>query len=67
MLAKEGYILFKVFLGKEEINLPRDSKTKANQIRTVDKRRLVKYLAKITSSQTKAAEKAILIHLGINQ
>jgi len=47
MLAKENYILFKVFLSKEEINLPRNSKTKANQIRTVDKRRLVRYLAKI--------------------
>jgi len=67
MLAKENYILFKVFPSKEEINLPRDSKTKANQIRTVDKRRLVKYLAKITNSQMKAAGKAILIHLGIIQ
>jgi len=47
MLAKENYILFKVFTSKEEINLPRDSKTKANQIRTVYKRRLVRYLAKI--------------------
>ena len=58
---------FEVFLSKEEINLSKDSKIKTNQIRTVDKRRLVKYLAKITSSQMKAAEKAILIHLGIDQ
>jgi len=58
---------FEVFLSKEEINLSKDSKIKANQIRTVDKRRLVKYLAKITNSQMKAAEKTILIHLGIDQ
>jgi len=58
---------FEIFLSKEEINLSKDSKIKANQIRTVDKRRLVKYLAKINNSQMKASEKAILIHLGIDQ
>jgi mRNA-degrading endonuclease toxin of MazEF toxin-antitoxin module len=39
MLTKESYILFEVLPSKEEINLPRDSKTKANQIRNVDRRR----------------------------
>lgn len=56
---------FETFISGEESGLPRDSKIKSNQIRTVDKRRLVKYLARISEEKLKQVERAILIHLGI--
>lgn len=38
---------------------------KANQIRTVDKRRLLKFLTELSGEKLAEVERAILIHLGI--
>ena len=35
---------FEVFLPREETNLPKDSKVKCNQIRTVDKKKLANFV-----------------------
>ncbi|HOP95658.1 MAG TPA: type II toxin-antitoxin system PemK/MazF family toxin [Dictyoglomaceae bacterium] len=56
---------FEVFLSKEEEHLSLDSKIKCNQIRTVDKRRLIKLLGKVTEEKLKEVDKALLIHLGM--
>jgi mRNA interferase MazF len=56
---------FETFLSHQETRLPRDSKAKSNQIRTIDKRRLIKLLAKLSSEKLTEVEQAILIHLGI--
>lgn len=56
---------FEVLLLKEEANLPKDSKIKSNQIRTIDKKRLVSFLGKVTKKRLIEIEQALLIHLGI--
>jgi len=56
---------FEIFLSKEETNLPKDSKVKCNQIRTVDKKRLAKFVGNLSSERLKNVEQALLIHLGI--
>lgn len=56
---------FEVFLSKEETRLPKDSKVKCNQVRTVDKKRLVNFLGTLSSERLKDIEQALLIHLGI--
>jgi mRNA interferase MazF len=55
---------FEVFLPKGTAELPKDSKVKADQVRTLDKRRLIKYLGKLKKNEIKAVEKALAIHLG---
>ncbi len=56
---------FEVFLPKGEGNLINDSKAKCNQIRTIDKLRIQKKFGNISNEKLKEAEKAILIHLDI--
>ncbi len=56
---------FEVLLSKEETSLPKDSKVKCNQIRTVDKKRLVNFVGTLSSEKLKVIEKALRIHLGI--
>lgn len=56
---------FEIYLPKGEGNLTNDSKAKANQIRTIDKQRLVKKFGKISKEKLSEIEEAILIHLGI--
>lgn len=56
---------FEVLLLKEEGLLPNDSKIKCNQIRTIDKIRLIKSSGNVTENILKETEKALLIHLGI--
>lgn len=56
---------FEVLLTKEEAKIQKDSKIKCNQIRTIDKKRLVKFLSHIPDEKIKEIEHAILIHLGI--
>lgn len=56
---------FEAFLPKSETNLPVDSKVKANQIRTADKKRLVKFLGNVPPDRVCEIEDAVLIHLGI--
>ena len=57
---------FEVFVSKKESILPKDSKVKCNQIRTVDKRRLIKFLSKLSEEKLDKVKQAILIHIGIS-
>jgi len=56
---------FEVFLSKEETHLPKNSKVKCNQIRTVDKKRLVSLVGALSSESLKEIKQALLIHLSI--
>ena len=56
---------FEVFLSKGSGNLPKDSKVKADQIRTLDKRRIVRVIGKLTKDEIDAIEKALKIHLAL--
>jgi mRNA interferase MazF len=56
---------FEVFLPRDFGGLPKDSKVKADQIRTLDKARLAKLLGKADQKQIAAIDKAIKIHLGM--
>ncbi|NIP39263.1 MAG: type II toxin-antitoxin system PemK/MazF family toxin [Candidatus Dadabacteria bacterium] len=56
---------FEVLLPKGSGKLAKDSKAKCNQVRTVDKRRLVKKTGNLPKSLIKELENAIIIHLGI--
>jgi mRNA interferase MazF len=58
---------FEVFLPKGTANLPKDSKVKADQIRTIDKRRLIKYIGTLEEDEMESTEKAVKIHLGLNE
>jgi len=57
---------FEVFIPKIETGLPKDSKIKCNQIRTVDIMRLLKCAGQITEEMLKKVEEALLIHIGIS-
>jgi mRNA interferase MazF len=54
---------FEVYLAKGTANLPKNSKVKADQIRTLDKSRLVKLIGGLETSEIEAIEKALKIHL----
>jgi mRNA interferase MazF len=54
---------FEVYLGKGIGNLPKNSKVKADQIRTLDKSRLVKLIGELGKTDIEAIEKALKIHL----
>ena len=56
---------FEIFLPKGMGNLPKDSKVKADQIRTLDKRRFVKYIGSVNVEIMREVEKALMIHLQI--
>lgn len=56
---------FEIFLPTGEGNLTKDSKAKANQIRTIDKLRLKRQFGKISEEKLMEIEQAILIHLEI--
>ena len=56
---------FEVFLPKGRGNLPKDSKVKADQIRTLDKARLVKRIGKLGDDEIAEIDKAIRVHLGV--
>lgn len=55
---------FEVFL-KKSMALKKDSKTLLNQIRAIDKRRLVKRLGSIDESELQNVDRAIKISLGL--
>lgn len=57
---------FETLLLKEECGIPVDSKVKSNQVRTLDKRRLIKFLCRISQEKLKQVERSLLIHLGIS-
>ncbi|MEE8431151.1 MAG: type II toxin-antitoxin system PemK/MazF family toxin [Candidatus Desulfatibia sp.] len=56
---------FEVFLKKRIGNLPKNSKTKADQIRTLDKSRIVKFIGALEKKELDLIDKAILIHLDL--
>jgi len=56
---------FEVFLDQGKGNLPKNSKIKADQIRTLDKRRLVKSIGVLPEEDMRLVDKAIHIHLDI--
>jgi len=57
---------FEVFLPKGAGNLPKDSKVKADQIRTLDKSRLLTLVGKLEREEIIQIEKAIKIHLELS-
>jgi len=57
---------FEVFLAKGAGNLPKNSKIKADQIRTLDKRRIVKFIGTLEKREIGLIDKAIKIHLALS-
>jgi mRNA interferase MazF len=57
---------FEVFLPKGAGDLPRDSKVKADQIRTLDKGRIVTPIGKLEKGEMVHIDKAIKIHLALS-
>ncbi len=57
---------FEVFLPEGAGNLPKNSKVKADQIRTLDKSRLISLVGKLEEEQIVRIEKAIRIHLELS-
>ena len=55
---------FEVFLPRGRANLPKDSKIKADQIRTLDKIRMIKSIGILDAKDLDAIDKAMKIHLG---
>lgn len=56
---------FELLLQKGSANLPKESKVKADQIRTLDKRRLIKRFGRLTEEQISLIDEAIKIHLAL--
>ncbi len=56
---------FEIFLPKGTGNLPKNSKVKADQIRTLDKSRLIKKIGGLEQKVVTDIEKAMKIHLGM--
>ena len=54
---------FEVFLVKGSGNLPKDSKVKTDQIRTIDKMRVFSQIGRLRVNEIAEIEKAIRIHL----
>lgn len=54
---------FETFMPKTETDLPVDSKIKSNQIRTVDKKRLIKLIGNVSEEKLKEVRQALFIHL----
>ena len=58
---------FEVAITSKTAGLAKDSKAKCQQIRTIDKIRLVKLFGNISSAELKQSEHALMVHLGIEQ
>lgn len=56
---------FETLLPQGSADLPHQSKVKCNQIRTVDKQRLVKFIGKLDHEIIKQVERSLLLHLDI--
>ena len=56
---------FEVFLPKESGNLPKNSKVKADQIRTIDRIRIIRFIGELKKNLIEDIEKAIKIHLDL--
>jgi mRNA interferase MazF len=57
---------FEVSLPKGSGNLPKDSKVKADQIRTIDKTRIGSVIGKLNTLDIQEIEKAVKIHLDLS-
>lgn len=58
---------YEVVVNPTESGLKNDSKIKANQIRTIDKRRIGKKLGSLSLPKMEEVNQAILIHLAIDE
>ena len=56
---------FEVFLAKGSGNLPKDSKVKADQIRTLDKARIVTLIGKLRKDDIDSIDGALRVHLAL--
>jgi mRNA interferase MazF len=56
---------FEVILRKGTANLPKDSKVKADQIRTLDKSRISKFFGRLSDKEMEAVNNSIIIHLDL--
>ena len=56
---------FEVFLSRGHANLPKDSKIKADQIRTLDKGRMIKNIGILDKNDLEAIDTAMKIHLAL--
>lgn len=56
---------FEVFLPRGLANLPKDSKIKADQIRTLDRTRLVKLIGSLDAATMAAVDNAMRLHLAL--
>ena len=56
---------FEVMIHSRDSGLPKDSKIKCNQVRTVDRSRLLKKVGQVSTEDMKKVEEALLIHLDI--
>ncbi len=56
---------FEVFLSQGKANLPKDSKIKADQIRTLDKSRIIKHIGSLDKNVLDTVETALKIHLAL--
>ena len=56
---------FEVLLRKGTGNLPKNSKVKADQIRTLDKSRIVKFIGMLEYSHIAQVEEAMKVHLAL--
>jgi mRNA interferase MazF len=57
---------FEVMLPKGSGNLPKDSKVKADQIRTIDRRRIIRLIGTLNTPEISAIERAVKIHLELS-
>jgi mRNA interferase MazF len=58
---------FEVLIPRGRSILPKDSKVKADQIRTLDRRRLLKFIGKLEAEDLEAIAKAIQVHLSLER
>ena len=56
---------FEVFLAKGSGNLPKDSKVKADQIRTLDRARIVRLIGKLRKDEIDGIDGAMKVHLAL--
>lgn len=59
------YYPFETFISAKDSGLSRDSRVKCNQIRTVNKKRFVKFIGKVDDEKLREVEGALLVHLGV--
>jgi mRNA interferase MazF len=56
---------FEVFLPKGSGDLPKDSKIKADQIRTLDKARVIRLIGRLGTTEMAQIETAMRVHLAL--